>query len=73
MEIQIDQNDASIQQQASVAGFETVQDYVENLLQRDAERLAVLEGLQAAAEGRVRPIEEFERDFRERNSLGPRV
>lgn len=61
-----------IQSQAVAAGFASVEAYVAMLLDRDAERVAIREGIQAMEEGRVRPFDEFDRDFRQRNGLVPR-
>lgn len=62
----------AITSQAAAAGFASVELYVQSLIERDAERLAILEGLEAAKKGRVRPFEEFDREFRQRNGLAPR-
>ena len=58
--------------QAAAAGYASVEHYLQSLIERDAERLAIQEGLEAAREGRVRPFDEFDREFRERHGLPPR-
>ncbi len=58
-----------IQSQAVSAGFASVEEYVATLLDRDAERVAIRAGLEAMQAGRVRPFEEFDREFRSRNGL----
>ena len=65
-------DDLSIQSQAVAAGFADVALYIQSLLDRDAERLAIQDGINAWREGRHRPFAEFDREFRERNGLSPR-
>jgi hypothetical protein len=62
-------NEQFIRDQALAAGFANVELYVQNLLDRDAERIAIQEGIDAAAAGRVRDFDEFDREFRLRNSI----
>lgn len=62
-----------VQTQAIAAGFSSVQDYVATLLDRDAERVAIQDGLRAMAEGRVRPFDDFDLEFRRRNGLAARA
>jgi hypothetical protein len=66
-------NDPVIHGQAVAAGFADVGLYIRSLLDRDADRLAVIEGIASMKAGRVRPFEEFDRDFRARNGLPPRA
>ena len=65
-------NEKRIQEQAAAAGFSTATLYVQCLLERDAERLAVQEGVDSLKAGRHRPFDEFDKEFRERNGLSPR-
>lgn len=58
-----------VRDQALAAGFASVELYVQNLLERDAERIAIQEGIDAAKAGRVRDFDEFDREFRERNGI----
>jgi hypothetical protein len=58
-----------VQSQAIAAGFANVDEYITALLDRDAERVAIREGLEALRQGRVRPFEEFDAEFRRRNGL----
>ena len=62
-----------VQHQAVAAGFASVEDYVTTLLDRDAERVAIQQGLQAMESGKVRDFDEFDRDFRVRNRLSERA
>ncbi len=66
-------DEKNIQNQAAAAGFATVGLYIQCLLDRDAERLAIQEGLDAYKAGRHRPLEEFDREFRDKNGLPPRA
>jgi hypothetical protein len=71
MELQ-DFNDAGVQGQAAAAGYADVALYIQSLLDRDAERLAVEKAVEAWRQGRHRPFEDFDREFRARNGLPPR-
>ena len=64
--------DPVVQQQANTAGFASVEAYLQVLVDRDRERLAVAEGIAAMREGRVRPFDEFDREFRAEHNLQPR-
>ncbi len=66
-------DDATVQSQAVSAGFATVELYIQNLIERDAERLAVQKGINALEAGQHRPFDEFDREFRQKNGLAPRV
>ncbi|WP_437207117.1 hypothetical protein [Planctomicrobium sp. SH664] len=65
--------DRDVQAQALAAGFERVDDYIAMLLDRDADRAVIREGLLAVEHGQMKPLEEFERNFRERNGLAPQA
>lgn len=52
------------QSQATSAGFATVEDYVSELLVRDAERVAIQKGIDDWKAGKVRSFEEFDRELR---------
>jgi len=65
-------DEKNIRDQATAAGFATAELYIQSLLERDAERLAIQEGIDAFKAGRHRPFEEFDRVFRQRNGLPPR-
>lgn len=60
------------QLQAAAAGFATVELYIQSLLEKDAERLAIQQGIDAQRAGRHRPFEDFDQDFRKKNGLVPR-
>jgi hypothetical protein len=64
--------DDEYQAQAIAAGFASVEQYVEALLFRDADRLAIEEGIAAAEAGKTMPWDEFDRQFRLRNGIAPR-
>ena len=66
-------NDATVQSQAVAAGFATVELYIQSLLERDADRLAIQIGINALEAGQHRSIDEFDREFREKNGLSPRT
>jgi hypothetical protein len=66
-------NDADAQAQAGTAGFATVELYLQSLLDRDADRLAIREGVTAYQAGRHRPFDEFDREFQEKHSIAPRT
>ncbi|MFC1757901.1 hypothetical protein ACFL2H_03925 [Planctomycetota bacterium] len=51
------------------AGFASVDQYVFSLVQKDRERLAIQEGIDALAEHRVQDFEEFDREFRKTNGI----
>lgn len=73
MEIDLSSADTSLAEQATAAGYSDVGLYVQSLIERDAERLAILKGMEDRDAGRTRPFEEFDREFREKNGLPPRV
>lgn len=68
MQIEIPES-GTIQHQATAAGFASVEHYVQDLLERDRERLAIQEGIDAANEGRVQDFDEFDREFRTKNGI----
>jgi hypothetical protein len=59
-----------VQGQALAAGFAHVDEYVFDLIERDKERVAVQEGLDAMRAGRKRPFEEFDAEFRKEHGIG---
>ena len=65
-------DDPRIQGLAAAAGYASVEDYVFNLIERDTERIAIQQGLDAMEAGRTRPFEEFDAEFREKNDIGPK-
>lgn len=68
MQIELADN-PSVQDQATAAGFANVEQYIQALLDRDRERLAIQEGIDAVDEGRVQDLDEFDREFREKNGI----
>jgi hypothetical protein len=65
-------NDRDFQAQAIAAGFTTVEDYLITLLDRDAERVALLEGIADMKAGRMRPFDEFDAELRREFGFAPR-
>jgi hypothetical protein len=61
----------NVRAQAVAAGYASVEDYVSMLLDRDAERVAIQEGIDAMKAGRVRSFEEFDQEFRANHGLTP--
>ncbi|QDU57865.1 hypothetical protein [Aeoliella mucimassa] len=68
MQIHIDDS-FNLSSQATAAGFASVNHYIQHLLDRDRERLAIQEGLDDVKHGRTQDLEDFDRDFREKNSI----
>lgn len=66
-------NDRDIQSQAIAAGFATVEDYVRTLLDRDAERVAIQEGIDDMNAGRMQPFEEVDAEIRREFGFAPRT
>lgn len=62
----------SLAAQAASAGYANAEQYVQSLIERDAERLAVQAGIESAHAGRVRPFKEFDQEFRAKHGLDPR-
>jgi len=65
--------DRDIQAQARAAGFATIEEYVRSLLDRDAERVAIQEGIDAMNAGEMRPWEEVDADIRQHFGFPPRA
>ncbi|HWL08243.1 MAG TPA: hypothetical protein VNQ76_07560 [Planctomicrobium sp.] len=59
-------------EQANAAGYLSVEQYVLDLLERDADRMAILQGLADMKAGRGRPAEEVEAKLRREVGLPPR-
>ncbi len=59
-------------QQAVAAGFASIEDYVAELFERDAERLAIQQGIDDWKAGRVRSFDEFDRELRKEFGFAPR-
>jgi hypothetical protein len=68
----LDLHDPLLTTQAAAAGFASAEQYLQSLIEQDADRLAILEGLESAQSGCVRPFEEFDREFRQRHGLPAR-
>lgn len=71
MQINLD-TDRDIKSQAIAAGFATVEDYMMTLLDRDAERLAIQEGIEDMNAGRMQPWAEADAEIRKEVGFAPR-
>lgn len=58
-----------VRQQAVVAGFSKVEDYLISLVEKDRERQAIKQGLDEVQAGLCRPYTEFDVEFRQRHSI----
>jgi len=58
-----------IQAQATAAGFANVDEYVFDLIERDKDRVAIQQGLEAMRDGKTRPFEEFDAEFRQEHGI----
>lgn len=56
---------------AAAAGYANVDQYVRSLIERDKDRLAIQAGLDAMRDGRTRPFDEFDAEFRKEHGLPP--
>lgn len=54
----------NLEDQASASGFGNICDYIAELVLRDAERVAILEGLEDVRAGNTRSFSEFDQEFR---------
>lgn len=70
--VTINLEDDTLASQAAAAGYANVEQYVQGLIEQDAERLAIEAGIDAARAGRTRPFDEFDREFRAKHGLAPR-
>jgi hypothetical protein len=61
-----------LKDQANAAGFLSVEQYVIDLLVRDADRVAIMQGLADLKSGRSRPAADVEADLRREVGLPPR-
>lgn len=66
MQIQIPDD---IQQLSVAAGFANVDQFVNSLLHKERERLAIQAGIDAMDAGQVTDFADFDREFREKNGL----
>jgi len=70
MRIEIDNEyEPFVVQTAKACGFDDVQQYVNMLIHQAVELRAIKEGLASADAGRVKSLEQFDKDFRQRNSI----
>ncbi len=65
-------DDLRLYDQANAAGFVSVDQYVMDLLTRDADRVAILQGLADRKAGRCRDADAVEADLRRELGLAPR-
>ena len=57
------------QQLSLAAGFANIDQFVNSLLRKERERLAIQAGIDAMGAGQVTDFAEFDREFREKNGL----
>lgn len=62
-------NNPVVQHQATTAGFASVELYIQDLLDRDAEVLAIKEGIAAMEASDVKDFEDFAREFRKTHNV----
>ena len=65
-------DDRDIKSQAIAAGFSAVEDYVKALLDRDAERVAIQQGIDDMNSGRMQPLAEVDAEIRRTFGFAPR-
>ena len=68
MQIEIS-NETAAQLAAAAAGFPNVEDFVNNLIKRESDLLAIKKGLADAEAGNIRPFEDFDKEFRSKNGF----
>lgn len=66
-------NDRDYQAQAVAAGYASLDDYVVTLLDRDAERVAIQQGIDDMRAGRMRPFDEFDAELQQEFGLSPQA
>jgi predicted transcriptional regulator len=66
-------NDRDIEAQATSAGFSSVEAYVRTLIDRDAERVAIQEGIDAMNAGDMQPWEEVKQELQNQFGLNSRA
>ena len=66
--MQIDLPDDA-EKQSIAAGFASVEQYILSLVDRDRERLAIEEGLEAMRQGCVEKFDDFDARFRQQNGI----
>ena len=54
------------------AGFASVDQFINSLLHKERERLAIQEGIDAMEKGEAEDLSEFDRRFRQKNGLKSR-
>lgn len=62
-----------VQAQAVAAGFATIEDYVTDLVERDAERVAIQRGIDDWRAGGVQSFDDFDRELRKEFGFVPRT
>jgi len=72
MQIQIT-NETAAQMAATAAGFPSVEDFVNCLIKRESDLVAIREGITDAEAGNVRPLEDFDRDFRNKHGFASKT
>jgi hypothetical protein len=57
-------DDPTLNARATAGGFSSIDEYVLDLLNKDAERDAIQQGIDAMNVGKTRPFDEFDAEFR---------
>jgi hypothetical protein len=65
-------DDPRLTEQANAAGYHSVEQYIFDLVKRDSDRVATLQGLADMNAGRGRPASEVEAELRNQAGLPPR-
>ena len=60
------------EQLSLAAGFASVDQFVNDLVRKERERLAIQEGINAMEAGQVVDFDDFDREFRDKNGLKQR-
>ena len=70
MQIHISNVDEA-RQMAHSAGFDSVEEYVNRLIKKEADLQAVCEGIQDTKAGHTRTLDEFDAEFRRQRNIAP--
>jgi len=66
-------DDAGLQNQAIAAGFATIEDYLVELIERDAARVAIQQGIDDYKAGRTQSFDQFDAELRREFGFEPRT
>lgn len=68
MQIEIN-NELAAEITANATGFASVQEFVNCLIKRESDLLAIQKGIADAEAGNLTPLAEFDQEFRDRNGF----